>query len=821
MKVRMILMKNSIFRRVLSTAVAGFLAISSTSFVAKDLSTNAAKVLQTGPSHTQETGWYNDYHHEIWQADTPNSSTMTLADEGGGFSTSWKCGPNGSKGNFLARRGLFWGRNNPNHWQDYGNFTCQFDCDWSAGSAGNSRICIYGWTENPLVEFYIIEDWKNWVPSSGSAKQVTIDGSVYDVFTNNMNSYNITNTNGPFTQYISVRKTPRTSGTISIYKHFEAWESLGMKMGNLYEVAFNVEGWESDGQANVKKNIITYDGEPVPDPTTEPPTSDANGAYITNDFESGLGDWQGRGSAKVTTDSKNYYGGKSSMYVSGRQDKWNGASISLPSNIFKAGETYSFSGAVMQKSGAATDIKMTLQYNNGTSEEYKEIALQTAKSGQWTKLENTSYTIPSGASNLVLYFEAPDDLTDFYIDNFTAAVKGTKSDISTGKGTVEGGDVIIVDPTDPPTSRIRGDLNGDKRVDVYDLVAARSALIKYMAGSQLTNMYAADVDGSNSFEINDIVLLSKFLLGQIKEFPKAQVVVTTTTSTTTRREETTTTSSKQPSGNFSMANIASDMKTSAPSGFNQKRGGVDYGKVEKVSYQSKDGGGMKSMNVILPAGYNTNKKYPVFYVLHGIGGNEDSMVQMGMQTMLGNLLADGACEPMIIVSLNMVTGASGGNMFSQEFMRHNDLIREDIKNSVMPYMEQHYSVATGRENTAISGFSLGGREALYTGITNSELYGYVGGACPAPGIFPTTDRYMTHEGSLKQESQFKPSTMPYLILISAAQNDGVVGDYPASYHKALSNNNVEHLWNVIPQGDHGNETVNPHMYNFMRYLFKA
>lgn len=270
-----------------------------------------------------------------------------------------------------------------------------------------------------------------------------------------------------------------------------------------------------------------------------------------------------------------------------------------------------------------------------------------------------------------------------------------------------------------------------------------------------------------------------------------------------------------------MANIASDMKTSAPSGFNQKRGGVDYGKVEKVSYQSKDGGGMKSMNVILPAGYNTNKKYPVFYVLHGIGGNEDSMVQMGMQTMLGNLLADGACEPMIIVSLNMVTGASGGNMFSQEFMRHNDLIREDIKNSVMPYMEQHYSVATGRENTAISGFSLGGREALYTGITNSELYGYVGGACPAPGIFPTTDRYMTHEGSLKQESQFKPSTMPYLILISAAQNDGVVGDYPASYHKALSNNNVEHLWNVIPQGDHGNETVNPHMYNFMRYLFKA
>nr|MCR4889747.1 glycoside hydrolase family 11 protein [Ruminococcus sp.] len=179
-------MKKSIFKRALSTALAGFLTITSSQFVNVGTTTNAAKVLETSPGHTQETGTYNGYHHEIWQADTPNSSTMTLADEGGGFSTKWQCGPNNSRGNFLARRGLFWGRNNPNHWQDYGNFTCDFDCDWSAGSSGNSRICIYGWTENPLVEYYIIEDWKNWVPSSANAKQVTIDGSVYDVFTNAM-----------------------------------------------------------------------------------------------------------------------------------------------------------------------------------------------------------------------------------------------------------------------------------------------------------------------------------------------------------------------------------------------------------------------------------------------------------------------------------------------------------------------------------------------------------------------------------------------------------------------------------------------------------
>ena len=79
---------------------------------------------------------------------------------------------------------------------------------------------------------------------------------------------------------------------------------------------------------------------------------------------------------------------------------------------------------------------------------------------------------------------------------------------------------------------------------------------------------------------------------------------------------------------------------------------------------------------------------------------------------------------------------------------------------------------------------------------------------------------MTHEGSLKQESEFKPAVMPEFILISAAASDGAVGTYPESYHKALSNNGVEHLWNVIPQGDHGGATVTPHMYNFLRYVFK-
>ena len=442
-------MKNSIVKRVLSTAVASFLAISSTPFVAKELDSNAAKMLQTSPSHTQETGWYNDYHHEIWQADTPNSSTMTLYDNGGGFSTSWKCGPNNSRGNFLARRGLYYGLNNPKHWQDYGGFTCDFDCSWSAGSSGNSRICIYGWTQNPLVEFYIIEDWKNWRPTSNNAKQVTIDGSVYDVFTNPMNSYTIEG-NKAFTQYISVRRNTRSKGTITISDHFKAWESLGMKMGGLYEVAFNVEGWESDGQADVKQNDIK---EGTPDPnkqttTAAPQKADANGNFLVEDFNSGKGDFTGRGDAAVSVDSKNYYDGTGSLKITGRSDNWHGGSISLDSSKLVPGSTYSISAAGLQKSGSATDLKLTLEYTASSGDQdWMEVASANAKSGEWTKLENTKFTVPSGASGMSLYIEAPDSLTDLWLDSFKISEEGKTSSVVTGGGTVDGSSSVVVTTT--------------------------------------------------------------------------------------------------------------------------------------------------------------------------------------------------------------------------------------------------------------------------------------------------------------------------------------------------------------------------------------
>ena len=166
-------------------------------------------------------------------------------------------------------------------------------------------------------------------------------------------------------------------------------------------------------------------------------------SYFYSDFEQGSGDWSARGmGTSVSVDTDNYYFGKKSLFVSGRTDNWNGVQTELDTSIFIPGNTYSFSCAVLQNSNSATDMKMTLQYTLSGQDNYDEVAIATAKSGEWTKLENTSFTIPANAVNLVLYVEAPDSLTDFYIDAASGAVDEIISASSTREAIISALDIL-------------------------------------------------------------------------------------------------------------------------------------------------------------------------------------------------------------------------------------------------------------------------------------------------------------------------------------------------------------------------------------------
>lgn len=120
---------------------------------------------------------------------------------------------------------------------------------------------MYGWSRNPLVEYYIVDSWGTWRPPGASSKgQITVDGGTYDVYETTRYNQPSIDGNTTFKQYWSVRTSKRTSGTISVTEHFKKWESLGMPMGKLYEVALNVEGYQSSGYADVYKNNLTIGG---------------------------------------------------------------------------------------------------------------------------------------------------------------------------------------------------------------------------------------------------------------------------------------------------------------------------------------------------------------------------------------------------------------------------------------------------------------------------------------------------------------------------------------------------------------------------------
>ena len=257
-----------------------------------------------------------------------------------------------------------------------------------------------------------------------------------------------------------------------------------------------------------------------------------------------------------------------------------------------------------------------------------------------------------------------------------------------------------------------------------------------------------------------------------------------------------------------------------PEEYSEKSEQTDYGELIKTTYYSTTCEKDRNVNILLPAGYTEEKEYPVLYILHGIFETQDSMTFNSVT--IGNMIAKGAAKEMIVVYPYMYASKTRDacTAIDRENVEAYDNFVNDLTNDLMPYMKDNYSVAEGRENTAIIGFSMGGRESLAIGLQRPNLFGYVGAIAPAPGLVPAKDWAMEHEGQFKEEELVFLKEVPFLLMICCGDSDKTVGQYPVSYHNIFVKNQVEHVWWEIPGSDHGDPAITSGIYNFCKNIFQ-
>ena len=260
----------------------------------------------------------------------------------------------------------------------------------------------------------------------------------------------------------------------------------------------------------------------------------------------------------------------------------------------------------------------------------------------------------------------------------------------------------------------------------------------------------------------------------------------------------------------------------------KKRSGVDYGKVLKdVTYYSSTAGDDKQCNILLSAGYDESKKYPVMYVFHGFGGSHDNQIDDDsyLTLLYGNMLNDGLAVPQITVNVDMYTDKQADkDSKSDEQLRFiYDKAIDDVAVDLMPFIEKNYNVLTGRENTAVAGMSEGGAKSLCTGFKWLDKFGYIGAFAPDTGVIPTEYYKGTFWNTPYMQEFPKPTeaNTPYYLYMTVGSKDPWNIDCTLYYRDVLNKMGVKNQTDLAEGYEHDSDFWQQCFYNYLNKIFRS
>ena len=210
---------------------------------------------------------------------------------------------------------------------------------------------------------------------------------------------------------------------------------------------------------------------------------------------------------------------------------------------------------------------------------------------------------------------------------------------------------------------------------------------------------------------------------------------------------------------------------------------VPHGTVSKVWYPSATAGFDRRLTVYTPAGYEANPKakYPVLYVLHGIGGDEDAWVTQGRATqILDNLIARGEAKPMIVVFTNgNISQEAAPLENSTDYTRPTMQLPQTMEGTfetsfpeIVKFIDSRYRTIAKKESRAICGLSMGGFHTLYVSINNPDMFGYSGMFSAAIGVSDDSVSPIYQNFDQKLATYF--SKKPKLLWIGIGKTDFLI-----------------------------------------------